>query len=91
MSERKYDYPIKRSDKELLDGLEERVNTGSCPGVINDDNGHWAVTDDGMQDVSWGDSPMSIATTFFVEAARWKDTVRQAIDAYLDYEGCDDG
>ena len=73
-----------RTDTELLDGLAALVATGGCPGVINDDNGHWAVSGSGMQNVVCGDEPQDVQTTFFVDAADWKGTIREAIEAYLD-------
>jgi hypothetical protein len=72
-----------RTDKELLDGLEALVNRGDCPGIINDDNGHWAVSGSGVQNVPMGDDPVDIGTEFFVEAKDWKPTIREAIEAYL--------
>lgn len=36
-----------------------------------------------MQNAPFGDEPQDIQTTFFVEAAQWRDTIREAIDAYL--------
>lgn len=75
----------KRTDTELLNGLEAAVEQGACPGIINDDDGHWAVTDDGMQNVpNAGGPPIDIQTTFFVKADKWKGTLRAAINAYLD-------
>jgi hypothetical protein len=81
-----------RTDTELLDALEALVNRGCCPGIINDDNGHWAVTGDGMQNVVCGDEPQDVQTTFFVEAAQWRKTIREAIEVFVnaaddDYDG----
>lgn len=79
-----------RTDTELLNGLESLVEKGDCPGIINDDNGHWAVTGDGMQNISCGDVPVDVQTTFFVEAAQWRNSIREAIDAYLDASQADE-
>jgi len=73
-----------RTDTELLDGLEALVKNGDCPGIINDDNGHWAVSGEGVQNVVCGPETEDVHTTFFVEAKDWKDTIREAINAYLD-------
>lgn len=73
-----------RTDTELLDGLERLVKSGDCPGVINDDNGHWAVTGDGMQNCVSGDEPSDVSTSFWVEASKWRKTIREAISDYLD-------
>ena len=74
------------TDKERLDWLQKKVETGACPGLINDDNGHWAVSFDGIQNVPDTD-PCDIQTTFFVFARDWKDSIREAIDhAIATYE-----
>jgi hypothetical protein len=67
------------TDTERLDKLEK------CYGValVNDDFGHWAVVVNGMQNVP-DETPADIQTTFFVEKHEWKNTIREAIDAYLD-------
>lgn len=76
-----------RTDKELLDGLEWLVEHGDCPGIINDDDGHWAVSGTGTQDVVFEYGPQSIHTSFFVKKEEWRDTIREAIEAYLDSSG----
>lgn len=66
------------ADTKRLDKLE------NCEGValVNDDFGHWAVVENGMQNVP-DETPADIQTTFFIEKREWKDTIREAIDAYL--------
>ena len=59
--------------------LEKLVERGACLALIYDDNGHWALAMDGMQNVPLGDGPGDIATTFFVEAKDWHDTPQIAI------------
>lgn len=83
-TERVFAVKTKRSDSELLDGLEKLVNRGDCPGVINDDKGHWAVSGSGMQSIQPGPGPDDCQTAFYIEAADWKPTIREAIEAYLD-------
>ena len=72
-----------RTDTELLDGLEALTKQGGCPGIINDDNGHWAVSGTGMQNCVAGEAGQDVSTSFYVGAAEWKNSVREAIDAYL--------
>lgn len=84
MSDRRWKVTVKRSDTELLDSLERLVDSGGCPGVINDDNGRWAVTDDGMQNCLVGNIPQDLSTTFWIEARKFRVSIREAIDAYLD-------
>lgn len=60
------------------------MHTGACPGLVNDDNGHWAVSGSGMQSVPMGDEPIDvIQTTFYIEAAQWEPSIREAIEKYL--------
>jgi hypothetical protein len=71
-----------KTDTELLDWLDKMKHLGF--GLINDDNGHWAVSGSGMQNCPMGDEPEDIQTTFFVEAGKWKNSVREAIQAAID-------
>ena len=78
-----------RTDKELLDGLEEATARGCCPNVVFDDNGHWACTDDGMQNVLVGDTPGDLESVVWVEARLFRKTIREAIDLYLTEDTAD--
>lgn len=71
------------NDKQRIDWLEYKVRHGSCPGLINDDNGHWALVFDGFQSVACGSKPVDVQTTFFVKAKDWRPTIRKAIDAVM--------
>ena len=70
------------TDTELLDFLESKGKAGWCPCLLNDDAGHWAVVGDGVQNVPL-DAPDDIATTFWVEKHQWKNTVREALEAFV--------
>jgi len=75
------------NDTRLLDWLEQAASDGSCPALICDDNGHWAVAFDGMQNVPEGDDAQDIVTSFFIEKDGWFEDVRTALRAaYKDYE-----
>jgi hypothetical protein len=71
------------TDTELLDWFEDK-GAIVCAALINDDNGHWAVSTTGMQNVIVGDGLGDVQTTFFIEAADWKRSVREAILAFKD-------
>lgn len=58
-----------------IDWLEEQFGCA----LVNDDNGHWAVTWNGMQNVVSGDEPQEVETTFFISANEWHNTVMEAI------------
>ena len=81
------------TDTERLDWLDKVISEGSCPGLINDDCGRWAVSHDGMQSISLKmlTEPCDVHTTFFITADKWRNSVREAIDAaILSYEIGDD-
>lgn len=67
---------------DIIKILNELVETGACPALINDDDGHWAVSDDGIQQVP-DDSPSTIYTAFIVEKDMWKDSIEEAVEYYL--------
>jgi len=69
------------TDKERFDWLEIIASAGACPGLVHDDNGHWAVSITGMQNVPEGEKPSDISTSFFVEASEWRPSARDAVDA----------
>ena len=71
------------TDTERINYLEELVEKGSCPALVNDDAGRWALVSDGIQNCPDLDQPTDIHTTFFVEAEKWKPTIREAIDTYM--------
>jgi len=71
------------TDTQRLDWLEEQVNKGACPGLINDDNGHWAVSFNGMQNAVAGEQTADVWTAFHIEAHEWRNTIREAIDAVM--------
>jgi len=62
--------------------MEELSHLGQCPCLLNDDNGHWAISSDGYQTVVTGE-PQDVETHFFVEAKQWKNTSREALIQYL--------
>jgi len=66
--------------------MDELANLGQCPNLLNDDNGHWAVTGDGYQNVVAEDEPEDVETHFFVEANEWKNTPKEALLHYLNQE-----
>ena len=59
--------------------VERMVNNGYCPGLLFDDNGHWALAFDGAQSLSIGDEPDDVSTSFFVGKDLWCDTAPLAI------------
>lgn len=66
------------TDTELLDFLEQ---SGSS--LINNDAGHWAVTSAGWQE-TLEKYPGDLATTFLVEKSEWRNSIREAIGAFVE-------
>lgn len=71
-----------KTDTELLDWLAEADGWA----LISDDAGRWACVCSGWQNVADPDEPTDIRSTFVVEAAEWKPSVRAAIAAAMDDE-----
>ena len=70
------------TDSERLDWLEHIEREGASPALLNDDNGHWAITCDGTQSLPDSEEPADIWTSFVVEKGQWHNSIREAIDAY---------
>jgi len=58
---------------------------GYCPNLLNDDNGYWAVTFDGMQNIRQTDDE-DYTGSFYIEAKYWKETIREALIVALEEE-----
>lgn len=65
--------------------LEELSKLGYATCLLYDDEGHWAISTDGVQTVVIGD-PVDVSMNNFVEKDMWKDTIREAINYYLDID-----
>lgn len=78
------------SYNEILESLEEEsicceralqdlAKGGACPNLLNDDNGHWALTFDGFQTIPSSEEPEDVSLSCFIESDMWKDTIREAM------------
>lgn len=67
------------SAKETLAWLEKHRYTGIC--IVNDDAGHWGVSDSGFQKVP-DDEPMRDPITCFTDDVEWRDTIVEAVRAF---------
>jgi hypothetical protein len=63
--------------------MEQLANLGHCICLLYDDNGHWVFSSAGFQNVPMSDEPEDIDTQFFVKAKEWKNTIREALNDYL--------
>lgn len=59
--------------------FEDWASQGYCPALLYDDNGHWTVSFDGIQNIPRGENPVVTDSTFFVDKDSWKDTVIDAV------------
>lgn len=64
-----------KTDTELLNWLEEHQG---CD-LVSSDNGYWAVSCSGMQNVPFEKEPQDIDTCFIIFKDEWRPTVREAI------------
>ena len=65
--------------------IEELTKLGQAPCLLYDDNGHFAVSGDGFQSVALEEA-IDMEMSHFIEKEAWKDSIRQALDYYLDNE-----
>jgi hypothetical protein len=68
------------TDTERIAWLEMQQGCG----LISDDQGRWAVSAMGMQNLPNDDEPFDFVGSFFVEASDWRPTIREAIDAAVE-------
>lgn len=63
--------------------IEELTKLGQAPCLLYDDDGRFAISTTGMQNVVMGDEAQDINISHYVEAAEWKGTPREALTYYL--------
>lgn len=73
-----------KRDAERLDFFVSEAERGACPALLNDDNGHWAVSYEGTQNAPMQEGPQDIWTSFVVPESDWLGSPRDAIDAAID-------
>ena len=59
--------------------MERLSEIGYCPDLLNDDNGHWAISFEGYQTVALSDDPQDINTEHYILACQWKTTIKEAL------------
>lgn len=62
--------------------FDELTKLGQAPNLVYDDNGNFAITSAGIQEVTTELSDLAI--TSLVTKEQWKPTIREALDHYLD-------
>jgi len=61
--------------------IESMTRLGHAPNILYDDNGNFAICDDGYQSIS--DEIIDQEMAFFVKKERWFPTIRLALNYYL--------
>jgi len=70
----------------ILEGL---ASIGDAPSLLYDDEGHWAIGMEGIQNVGFDfdhkdpKSKANFDSTWFLNREDWKDSIREAIVWYL--------
>lgn len=65
-------------DSKRLTWLQQQQGSA----LVSDDQGHWAVVCDGMQNLC-SKPPDDVQTTFFIQKHQWRKTIRRAIDSAM--------
>ena len=66
--------------------IEELTKLGWAPNLLNDDAGRFAITGEGMQNIPSPDAKIDMQLEFWVTKDHWHDTIREALNYYLDNE-----
>ena len=72
-----------KTDTERLDWLEKQ---GNGIALIHNDVRHWAIGIDGGQNLGWDEEPFDLQTSYEIEKARFRSTIREAIDWAMEHE-----
>lgn len=64
--------------------IETLTHLGQAPNVMYDDNGYFAVSGDGLQEVVYGRKKIEGGMTVIVNKKMWKKTIREALKYYME-------
>jgi len=70
---------VKNAEFGVSRAFVELSKIGLCPALLFDDNGHWAVSFSGIQNVSSSDEPIDTQSTFYCAKESWKDYIKDAL------------
>ena len=63
--------------------IETFTRFGASPNIIYDDNGLFAIVEEGVQSVVYGNQRLEGAFTLIVEKKQWKKSIREALKYYI--------
>jgi len=70
-----------RNDLDVECIIEVFTHLGSAPNLLYDDNGHFAIEDEGFQSIS--EEIDDVEMSFLVKKDKWKPTIKEAINYYI--------
>lgn len=71
-----------RDDLEVDFIIEQLTYLGDAPCLLYDDNGNFAVSGEGFQELN--EEPDDMVISHFIEKEMWRPTIREALYVYLD-------
>jgi hypothetical protein len=63
--------------------IEELTKLGQAPCLLYDDDGHFAISEEGIQTISTNGKD-NRELYHFIEERMWQDSIREALNYYLD-------
>lgn len=64
----------------LIKVLNKLADRGYCPALLFDDDGRWALSFEGIQNVNFENTSIDMSINSFVDANDWKDTIEEAVE-----------
>lgn len=68
--------------EELIEWVEEKFGMS----IVSDDDGRWACTTDGFQNVPESDGAFDLSTSFFIKKDQFRNSIREAIELAMEEE-----
>jgi len=65
--------------------IEELTELGWAPCLLYDDDGHFAISGEGMQTVNFN-GPADCELSHFIKKDEWQESIREALNYFLDNE-----
>ena len=62
--------------------MQALMESGSCASLVNDDNGHWAIADDGIQNLPTSDATFDLSSTFIISKDDFASSIGEALRIY---------
>jgi hypothetical protein len=66
-------------ERYFCDYMQQIMEIGGGESLVQDDNGHWAIAGDGVQNIVAGKKPSDLQTSFSIKAGDFSDTIGGAL------------